>query len=65
MLTSHSTDRCGPVPTIMCQTIWHQVSLFTHPIGPSVVTIILVVMTFSHKPDNAILFGMVKPCLNL
>ena len=53
-----------PAPTIRCQTIWYQVSLFTHPMVPCVVSIILVGIAFSHRPDKAILFVTVKACLS-
>ena len=63
---SHSTGRvCGPPPSIRCQTIWHQVSLFIHPMVPSVVFIILVSITFSHRPDEVMLFGMMKAYMTL
>ena len=46
-------------------TIWHHVSLFTHPMVPFVVSIILVNITFSLRPDKAMLFVMASVCLIL
>ena len=40
-------------------------SIFANPMVPSVVSIILVNITFSNKPDEAMLFFMVKVCLSL
>ena len=45
---------------IRCQTIWHLISLSAYPMMPSVVSI-----TFSHKPDKAMLFAMMNTCLIL
>ena len=49
----------GPTPG-RCQNppppLWHHVYPFTHPFVPSKVSVILVSITSSNKPDKAMLF---------
>ena len=48
-----------------CHTIWHLVSLIAHPMLPSVVIVNIGKYNISQRPDEAMLFVMVKACLCL
>ena len=55
----------GPAPNGVPLPSWHHVSFFTHPMVPSVVSIIMLSITFSIRLGDAVLFVMAKTCLIL
>ena len=51
--------------TYLCSWCKQAVSLFAHPLVPSMVSIVLVSMTFSCIPNEDMLLVMVKACVVL
>ena len=60
-----TSKQCGSASAILYHTILHQVSLIAQPMVPSVVSVYIVEYNIFHRPDEAMLFVMVKACLCL
>ena len=64
MSSQHLVGGVGSVPSYWCYKLLHQVSLIAQQMASSVVSIHIGKVNNFHRPDESMLFVMLKACLD-